>query len=95
MKYIPLKAQLAALLACPETRDELKRSWDSTNADPDGYMSDILHGEAFINNQSDLFTGDYDIALSLFVDGFSPFSHSTTSMTIVHLIILNYHPTDR
>ncbi|KAG2207613.1 hypothetical protein INT45_010948, partial [Circinella minor] len=91
--------QLATILADPGSRARLERDWKSTDqtilAKNDcASMSDIFDGAAFQEEQKHLFDGPHNIALALFVDSFSPFKRSKISLTIVHFIVLNYHPSE-
>ncbi|KAG2216801.1 hypothetical protein INT45_013615 [Circinella minor] len=92
MLYISLKEQLAIILARPTTRKMLMDLSQRTSCQVP--MSDIFDGSAW-RNQKYLFTRPYDIALSLFVDGFKPFKHTKISLTMTHIIVLSFSPFER
>ena len=93
MTYLPLSSQLATFISNREIR-ELLQYRARRSLPENGIKTDIFDGESF-QSISHLFSGELDIALSLFLDGFQPFNKSKFSMTIVHLIILNLPPFQR
>lgn len=93
MTYLPLGGQLATFIANTEIREMLRYRFNREIPE-NGMKTDIFDGEN-IKNVSHLFRGELDIALSLFIDGFQPFKRSKSSMTIVHLVILNLPPIQR
>lgn len=91
---MPLGPQLASLLANEETRKSLLYRSQCTPGN-DGEMSDIFHGEVYQRMKNDLFREPADIAMALYVDGFTPFKRASVTLTIVHMICLNLPPEER
>lgn len=91
---MPIGPQLAMLLADSETRSKLRYRHNYIPAH-DGSIRDVFDGAVYQRMKEKLFTGPDDIALALFVDGFTPFKKSPTSLTIIHVIVLNFPPEDR
>lgn len=90
MCYLPLSEQLASLVSHAATREQLCDA--SSMSSGSAIMKDIFDGD-ILNGAKEW--GRYDFGLMVFVDGFQPFIHSSASMTIVHLVILNYPPEKR
>ena len=93
MLYMPLAQQLAALIASDSKRERLMKLSNRESEEP-GVQEDFFDGDVYKNRRS-LFKGDLDIAISLFIDGFTPFRKGKTSMTIFNIIILNLPPKER
>ena len=93
MPYFPLAKQLSAFVADDNTRDLLLQTGQQTE---EGIMTDIFDGSVYQACKQELFPTDMDIALSLFIDGFSAFKGSNNSkMTILHVVILSLPPLER
>lgn len=93
--YLPLRDQLALILARPETRNKLIRLSELPDREDDSPMKDIFDGEAWNSEQKFLFNDPYDLALCVFVDGFKPFKRTSISLTLVHVIVMNFPPRER
>lgn len=92
MKMLPIGLQIAAMLANPSTRElMLYRSQYYSQAN---VYEDYFDGDSYKKlKQQGLFTGDHDVALAMFVDGFTSTKTSQSSkLNIVHLINLNLPP---
>ena len=93
MLYMPLAQQLAALIASDSKREHLM-TLSNRESEESGVQEDFFDGDVY-KTQRSLFNGDLDIAISLFIDGFTPFRMSKTNMTIFNIIILNLPPKER
>ncbi|KAG2219222.1 hypothetical protein INT45_004582 [Circinella minor] len=93
MLYMPLAQQLAALIASDSKREHLM-TLSSRESEEPGVREDFFDGDVYKTRRS-LFNGDLDIAISLFIDGFTPFRKSKTNMPIFNIIILNLPPKER
>lgn len=92
INVLPITQQLGLLLFNKKTRQDLHyRSEYSLS----GNYDDIFGGSYYQELKDDHFTNQYDIALGLYTDGFTPSSKSSSSLTMVHLVIYNYHPSIR
>ncbi|SAL97130.1 hypothetical protein, partial, partial [Absidia glauca] len=89
INVLSVAEQLGLLLYNKGTRQDLRyRSDYETTGDYD----DIFGGSYYQGLKEDHFTNQYDIAIGLYTDGFTPSSKSSSSLTMVHLVIYNYHP---
>ncbi|KAI9466384.1 hypothetical protein BDB00DRAFT_352549 [Zychaea mexicana] len=89
MKYLSIQDQLAALLARPESRDQLRGLTslpENDSAELEGYFD----GKAWKEKHKHLFTGPHDIALCLYVDSFTPFKRTKISLTRVFIKFHSY-----
>jgi hypothetical protein len=86
---LPLKDQLGLLLYNQTTRDDLL--YRSTYAPNDSYDS-IFSGSHYQSIKDQLFENEYDIAIGIYIDGFKPQFKSSHSLTMVNVVIYNYHP---
>jgi hypothetical protein len=84
--------QLGLLLYNKGTRQDLRYRfiYDTTDS-----YDDIFGGSYYQGLMDQHFTNEYDIAVGLYTDGFTPSSKSSSSLTMVHLVIYNYHPSIR
>ena len=89
---LPLSNQLASLIQNEITRNDLMYR-SSLPARKAGLYTDIFDGDVYTALKGEgLFSGDLDIALALYTDGFTV---KRKQLTIVHLIILNLPPSIR
>ncbi|KAG2209048.1 hypothetical protein INT45_004550 [Circinella minor] len=93
MLYMPLAQQLAALIASDSKREHLMTLSNRESEEP-GVREDFFDGDVYKTRRC-LFNRDLDIAISLFIDGFTPFRKSKTNMTIFNIIILNLPPKEQ
>jgi hypothetical protein len=92
IKYLPLAHQLALLLNDKKTRQDLTYR---SNYQASDQHDDILSGTHYQSLKNDLFANEFDIAIGLYVDGFSAASKPSMSLTMVNVVIFNYHPSIR
>jgi hypothetical protein len=92
MKYLPLSQQLALLLYNKKTREDLSYRSDFQLSNE---YDDILSGSHYQSLKDELFASEYDIAVGLFVDGFSASSKPGMTLTMVNVVVYNYHPNIR
>ncbi|KAG2222239.1 hypothetical protein INT45_010652 [Circinella minor] len=71
MLYMPLAQQLAALIASDSKREHLMTLSNRESEEP-GVREDFFDGDVYKTRRS-LFNGNLDIAITLFIDGFTPF----------------------
>ncbi|KAG0164585.1 hypothetical protein DFQ28_010082, partial [Apophysomyces sp. BC1034] len=92
---LPLTRQLAVMFAKEKTRTLLQHR-STRKVPPDNTRADIFGGDTYkaLSNRTvaPLFQSSNDIALSLFVDGFCPFSRSNMTMTMIMAVVLNFPP---
>ena len=97
MSYFPLSRQLAMFIADPYIRESIHEKV-SHEADP-GILTDIFNGSIYQSFKPTLFRNqsstNLDLAVSLFVDGFTPFKGGNSRLTIVHLVLLSLPPLER
>ncbi|KAG2209615.1 hypothetical protein INT45_009870, partial [Circinella minor] len=101
MSYFPLKRQLAYMIL---DQDICTSILDTVTLQPlesgEEALTDITDGTIYRTLKAHLFQNQTEtnlsLALSLFVDGFTPFKGSGNSrMTIVHLVLLSLSPKER
>ena len=88
MRYLSLGDLLGSMLANPAHRKMFRETYNRGLYDS---LVDIFDGSVFAEFEH-LFSNEFDVALALYVDGFTPFRYGWTlsiSMTIVHLVVLN------
>lgn len=93
MKMLSIGDQVAKLLASEVIRSLMKYRHNYQHED--GVYRDCFDGEEYqsLLRNTDLFSGEDDVAMALFVDGFTPGkANSGAKLTIVHLINLNIPP---
>ena len=93
MKIISIADQIAGALANEKTRELMK--YRANFVHEEGVYKDYFSGAAYQNFKQNtcLFQGEDDVALGLFVDGFSASkSPKADHLTIVHLINFNIPP---
>lgn len=87
---------IASKLNHPLTRQQMQYR-HTRNASPNGApMTDIFDGNLYkslVNQQ--YFGNPDDVAIGLFIDGFTPFKNSPFKATLVNMVIYNIHPNDR
>jgi hypothetical protein len=88
---LSIREYMAGKLHQATTRNQLlyrhQRSNDSGNAD------DILDGDVYKLLVNDgLFSSQYDIAIGLSIDGFTPLDKSSFQATMVNMTVYNLHP---
>lgn len=95
MKMLSVGQQVAAMLANPKTRELMK--YRSEYVSNTGIYKDYFDGEAYKEYQGQgLFSGDDDVALAMFVDGFTATKSSQSAkLTIIHLLNMNIPPEQR
>lgn len=94
MKIISIGDYLSNMLANEETR-KMFMYRATREEEPDVYQ-DIFDGDVYKGlKQQGFFDGDLDIALALFVDGFTTQRKGKRTMTIIHCLILNVDPSSR
>lgn len=94
MKIISIGDYLSNMLANEETRTMFMYR-ATREEEPDVYQ-DIFDGDVYKGlKQQGFFDGDLDIALALFVDGFTTQRKGKRTMTIIHCLILNVDPSSR
>ena len=92
MQQLSLKDQLALLVHDKETRHLLAyRSGYESNGE---VLNDIFDGSIY-NIVKPEFSGNLDIALGIFTDDFSVLRRAKHTMTIIHVVILNFPPEER
>lgn len=97
MQYLPLGPQLALLVTHESTRNMLRYRADREqyiDEDEGLIMSEVFDGLAY-KSKAHLFANDFDIAMAPYVEGLFPFRRSKVKMTIVHLVVLNFAPSER
>ncbi|SAM02736.1 hypothetical protein [Absidia glauca] len=89
---VSLADQLALLIFNKATRERLlyRSQYQQTTK-----MDDIFAGSNYRSVAHQLFPNELDIALSLYTDGFNSSSSKAGKMTMVHVVINNYHPAIR
>jgi hypothetical protein len=92
INVLPITQQLGLLLYNKETRQDLQHRSEYSLS---GNYDDVFSGSYYQGLMEDHFTNQYDIAIGLYTDGFTPSSKSSSSLTMVHLVIYNYHPSIR
>ena len=101
MSYFPLRRQLAYMIADSDIRTSIL---DTVTLQPlesgKEVLTDITDGTVYRTLKAHLFQNQTEtnlsLAVSLFVDGFTPFKGSGNSrMTIVHLVLLSLSPKER
>lgn len=94
MKLISIGDYISNMLANEETRKMFM--YRTTREEEPEVYQDIFDGDVYKNlKQQGFFDGDLDIALALFVDGFTTQRKGKRTMTIVHCLILNVDPSSR
>ncbi|KAG2223175.1 hypothetical protein INT45_011521 [Circinella minor] len=97
MSYFPLSRQLEMFIADTDIRESI---YEKINyeAEP-GMLTDIFDGSIYQKLKPTLFPNqlptNIDLAVSLFVDGFTPFKGGNSHLTIVHLVFLSLPPLER
>jgi hypothetical protein len=92
IQYLSLSQQLALLVYHHKLRQDLKYRHNYKHY---GNFDDIFSGSHYTEMvDRQLFTNEFDIACGLYVDGFQSSSKSGT-LTLVHLVVFNYHPSIR
>ena len=88
MTQLSLKEQLALFVNDDTMRTLLKHraQWTSTDKVKKSVFDGAVYKELLSNN---IFQGEMDIALALYVDDFEAFKRGTNSMSICHVVILN------
>ncbi|SAL95675.1 hypothetical protein, partial, partial [Absidia glauca] len=92
INVLPITQQLGLLLYNKETRQDLHHRSEYSLS---GNYDDVFSGSYYQGLMDQHFTNEYDIAIGLYTDGFAPSSKSSSSLTMVHLVIYNYHPSIR
>jgi hypothetical protein len=93
MKMLPIGEQVAQMLANAKTRDLMKYRYNYKSTD--GEYKDYFDGAAYkyFKDNSILFSGEDDVAMVLFVDGFcTSKNHKGDKLTIIHLLNMNIPP---
>jgi hypothetical protein len=93
INMLPLSTQLGLLLFNTETRKDLLYRANYTHNE--NFYDSIFSGSHYQAQKHQLFESPYDIAIGLYVDGFKPPAKPSTSLTMVHIVIYNYHPSIR
>lgn len=91
MSYLPLSAQLSTYFVKKETRERLL--YRHQYVPTEGFV-DVFDGDIYKANRH-LFTNEYNVAISLSIDGFVPCNSPGVSLTVVHATILNLPPEER
>lgn len=95
MKVLSIGDVISRLLANPITREELKyrHNYDQReNAQP-GVIADFFDGEEYKTfKNSGNFQSEHDVAIALFNDGFVTDNRGSRLFTMIHMVILSYHP---
>jgi hypothetical protein len=92
MNMLPLTQQLMLLLFKSKTRQDLLYR---ANYMPDDSYDSIFSGSQYQSQKEELFRNIYDIAIGLYVDGFTAPHKSSHSLTMVNVVVYNYHPSIR
>lgn len=96
MKMFSIGDQIARLLSNKKTRDLMK--YRSNYRSQDGVYKDVFDGKEYkdLKENTDLFSGEDDVALALFVDGFSAGkNHNGHKLAILHVVNMNIPPEHR
>ena len=94
MKMISVGDYLAAMLAKDDVRETLRYRVDRESEA--GVYTDVFDGNVYKKHrQEGKFEGDLDVAMALFVDGFTHQKKGKTTKTIVHALIYNVDPSMR
>ena len=94
MKIISVGDYLAAMLAKDDVRETLRYRVDRESEA--GVYTDVFDGNVYKKHrQEGKFEGDLDVAMALFVDGFTHQKKGKTTKTIVHALIYNVDPSMR
>jgi hypothetical protein len=84
--------QVASMLAISKTRKLMR--YRSQYQSEVGLYKDYFDGETYkMHQRNGLFSGEDDVALAMFVDGFTATKSSQSSkLTIIHLLNMNIPP---
>ena len=94
MNYLPLGELLGSMLVNEHYRDMFRQTY---NHNKESDLTDTFDGSTF-EKYEDLFQGEFDTAVGLYVDSFTPFRYNKNkivSMTIIHLTVFNLPVTER
>lgn len=89
INMLPLTGQLGLLLSDASTRRDLLYR---ANHSPDDSYDSIFSGSQYQSQKHRLFTNPYDLAIGLYVDGFTSPKKPSHKLTMVHVVVYNYHP---
>jgi hypothetical protein len=87
---------ISSKLSNPLTRLQMQYRFRRPLSQSGSMKTDIFDGAIYrrlVNNG--FFRNDDDVAIGLFIDGFSPFSESTLQGTLVNMVIYNIDPKER
>jgi hypothetical protein len=93
MKMLSVGEQVAQMIATDKTRDLMKYRHNYRSIE--GEFKDYFDGAAYkyFKEETSLFSGEYDVAMVLFVDGFCASKNNKgDKLTIVHLLNMNIPP---
>jgi hypothetical protein len=92
MNMLPLTQQLMLLVYKANTRQDLLYR---ANYLPDDSYDSIFSGSLYQAQKHRLFRNIYDIAIGLYVDGFTAPNKSSHSLTMINVVVYNYRPSIR